>query len=159
MILSFANKSVERNDFNDDSLKVDTINEIEELLSKQRKNESFNQILDIDNILNTNAERIFLQNVSSQNVKSNNNSLSKSSKSNHKRSGSKLSDYLKNGVLDYSLDSNSEKSKEEQDNKNGGKNKKHKKKKNFVLKSELFSSFESDKNNKSEKAASNPSML
>jgi hypothetical protein len=37
MILSFNNASTEKDDFNDDSLKIDTINEIEELLSKQSK--------------------------------------------------------------------------------------------------------------------------
>ena len=37
MILSYANKSKGQEDFNDDSLKIDTINEIEELLSKRSK--------------------------------------------------------------------------------------------------------------------------
>ena len=53
-------------------------------------------------------------------------------------------------------------SNEEQSNKNrekAGKNKKNKKNKNFVLKSELFSSFESDKKMKSEKASPKPSLL
>jgi hypothetical protein len=38
MIHSYANPSNDQEDFNDDSLKIDTINEIEELLSKQSKN-------------------------------------------------------------------------------------------------------------------------
>ena len=37
MIHSYVNPSNEQEDFNDDSLKIDTINEIEELLSKQSK--------------------------------------------------------------------------------------------------------------------------
>ena len=37
MILSFNKETKEEEDFNDDSLKIDTINEIEELLSKQSK--------------------------------------------------------------------------------------------------------------------------
>ena len=37
MIHSYANPSNEKEDFNDDSLQIDTINEIEELLSKQSK--------------------------------------------------------------------------------------------------------------------------
>jgi len=37
MILSFNNAKRAQDDFNDDSLKIDTINEIEELLSKQSK--------------------------------------------------------------------------------------------------------------------------
>ena len=100
---------------------------------------------------------MFLQNISG-NQKSNNSS-SKSSKSKNNHNKSKLSDYLKNGFLDYSLDSNSALSKEDQNNKNNEKNKKHKKNKNFILKSELFSSFEKDKKMKSEKASPRPSML
>lgn len=39
MFLTFNNVSKEQEDnFNDDSLKIETINEIEELLSKQSKN-------------------------------------------------------------------------------------------------------------------------
>lgn len=37
MILSFNKQTKEQDDINDDSLKIDTINEIEELLSKQSK--------------------------------------------------------------------------------------------------------------------------
>ncbi len=37
MILTFSNALKDQDDFNDDSLKIDTINEIEELLSKQSK--------------------------------------------------------------------------------------------------------------------------
>ena len=38
MILSYSNANKDQDDFNDDSLKIETINEIEELLSKQSKN-------------------------------------------------------------------------------------------------------------------------
>ena len=100
---------------------------------------------------------MFLQNISG-NVKSNNSS-SKSSKSKNKKQKSKLSDFLKNGFLDYSLDSNSAISKDEQVNQDDEKNKKNKKSKNFVLKSELISSFESDKKMKSEKVSPRPSVL
>ena len=62
--------------------------------------------------------------------------------------------------MDYSLDSNSVLSKDEQLSNNDEKLKKHKKKnKNFILKSELFSSFENDKKMKSEKVSPKPSML
>ena len=125
-------------------------------LSKVNK-QLFIFLIDIDNILDTNAEKMFLQNISG-NLKSNNSS-SKSSKSINKKQKSKLSDFLKNGFLDYSLDSNSAISKDEQVNQNDEKNKKHKKSKNFVLKSELFSSFESDKKMKSEKVSPRPSVL
>ena len=37
MIFSFNKETKEQDDFYDDSLKIDTINEIEELLSKQSK--------------------------------------------------------------------------------------------------------------------------
>ena len=37
MIFSFTKASTDKDDFNYDSLKIDTINEIEELLSKQSK--------------------------------------------------------------------------------------------------------------------------
>jgi len=37
MILSFNKEAKEQDDFTDDFLKIDTINEIEELLSKQSK--------------------------------------------------------------------------------------------------------------------------
>ncbi len=125
-------------------------------LSKVNK-QLFIFLIDIDNILDTNAEKMFLQNISG-NLKSNNSS-SKSSKSINKKQKSKLSDFLKNGFLDYSLDSNSAISKDEQVNQNDEKNKKHKKSKNFVLKSELFSSFESDKKMKSERVSPRPSAL
>lgn len=159
MILSYTNALKGKEDFNDDSLKIDTINEIEELLSKRSKKIKY-LFLDIDNILDTNAEKIFLQNISR--YKKSNNSSSKSSKSKNRknrRKKSKLSDYLKSGTFDYSLDSNSDFSKEESDNKNEEKTKKSKKNKNFILKSELFSSFESDKKMKSEKVSPKPSML
>ena len=37
MILSFNKMAKDKEEINDDSLKIDTINEIEELLSKQSK--------------------------------------------------------------------------------------------------------------------------
>ena len=37
MILTYSNASKEEDNIKDDSLKIDTINEIEELLSKQSK--------------------------------------------------------------------------------------------------------------------------
>ena len=102
---------------------------------------------------------MFLQNVSGNNKKSNSDA-SKSSKSKDHRNKRTLSDYLKKGVMDYSLDSDSALSKEEKKNKKDDKNKKHKKKyKNFILKSELFSSFENVKKMKSEKASPRPYML
>ena len=114
---------------------------------------------DIDNILDSNAEKVFLQNVSGS-LKSNNSSPISSTKSKHRRKKSRLSDYIKKGFLDYSLDSNSVLSKDEQLSNNDEKLKKHKKKnKNFILKSELFSSFENDKKMKSEKVSPKPSML
>ena len=113
MIFSFAKASTDKDDFNYDSLKIDTINEIEELLSKQSKKIININNIDIDNILDYNAEKMFLQNVSVN--KKNNNDSSKSSKlKDHKRT---LSDYLKKGFMDYSLDSDSVLSKEEQKNK------------------------------------------
>lgn len=46
MFLTFNSASKEQDDnFNDDSLKIETINEIEELLSKQSKNKFINLIL------------------------------------------------------------------------------------------------------------------
>lgn len=108
-------------------------------------------------MLDSNAEKMFLQNVSG--YKKRNDSSSKSSKSKSNRKKSKLSDYLKNGFLDYSIDSNSVLSKDEQTIKKEEEDKKHKKHKNFILKSELFSSFESDKKMKSEKVSPRPSMI
>ena len=126
-------------------------------LNKVRKNIIY--LLDIDNILDSNAEKVFLQNVSGS-LKSDNSSQKSSTKSKHCRSKSRLSDYIKKGFLDYSLDSNSILSKDEQSSNNEEKIKKNKKKhKNFVLKSELFSSFENDKKIKSEKISPKPSML
>ena len=92
-----------------------------------------------------------------------NNSKSSSSKSNEsKKKKNKLLDFLKNGFLDYSLDSNSNLSYKESADKNEEneeETKKTKKNKNFILKSELFSSFESDKKMKSEKVSPKPSLL
>ena len=102
---------------------------------------------------------MFVQNISG-NLKSNNNSSSKSGKSKKINKKEKnLSDFLKNGFFDYSLDSNSGLSKDEQLNKDNQNNKKQKKHKNFVLKSELFSSFEDNKKIKSEKISPRPSAL
>jgi hypothetical protein len=106
--------------------------------------------------LDNNAEKMFVKNVS-------NNSKSNSSKSNEskkkKKKNNKLLDFLKNGFLDYSLDSNSILSNKESTDKNEEETKKTKKNKNFILKSELFSSFESDKKMKSEKVSPKPSLL
>lgn len=106
--------------------------------------------------MDNNAEQMFIKNVS-------NISKVSSSKSNQtkdkKKNKNKLSEFLKNGFLNYSLDSNSILSNEEQINKKEEKTKKNKKNKNFVLKSELFSSFESDKKMKSEKSSPKPSLL
>ena len=122
----------------------------------------FIYFIDIDNILDSNAEKVFLQNISGS-LKSNNSSPISSTKSKHRRKKSRLSDYIKKGFLDYSLDSNSVLSKDEQLSSNDEKIKKHKKNKkkhkNFILKSELFSSFENDKKMKSEKISPKPSML
>ena len=57
------------------------------------------------------------------------------------------------------MDSNSIVNNEEQENQNEVKTKKNKKNKNFILKSELFSSFESDKKMKSERASPKSSLL
>ena len=100
---------------------------------------------------------MFLQNISG-NTKSSGSS-SKSNKSKAKKDKNILSEFLKKGFMDYSLDSNSQKSKEEKESKKDENDKKHKKNKNFVLKSELFSSFESDKKMKSEKMSPRPSVL
>lgn len=104
--------------------------------------------------MDNNAEKMFVKNIS-------NNSKSSSSKSNQskKKKKKKIFNYLKNGFLDYSLDSNSILSCEDQESKNEEKGKKIKKNKNFILKSELFSSFESDKKMKSDKASPKPSIL
>ena len=122
----------------------------------------FIYFIDIDNILDSNAEKVFLQNISGS-LKSNNSSPISSTKSKHLRKKSRLSDYIKKGFLDYSLDSNSVLSQDEQLSSNDEKIKKHKKNKkkhkNFILKSELFSSFENDKKMKSEKISPKPSML
>ena len=107
--------------------------------------------------MDSNAEKIFLRNISG-NLQSSHSS-SKSNKSKNPTKKSKLSDYLKNGILDYSLDSNSVLSKDEQSNNKDENNKQRKKNKNFILKSEIFSSFESDKKMKSEKITPKPSAL
>ena len=139
MILSFNCASNEEEDsLVDDSLKIDTINEIEELLSKQSKSKLINFILDIDNILDSNAENIFFKNISS-------------------KGKNKLTEYLKKGRFDYSMESNSLSNKEEKP-KNEIEQKKQKKK-NFILKSELFSPNENDQNIHSEKVSPKTSVL
>ena len=95
---------------------------------------------------------MFIQNVS-------NNCSSKDSQSKKKKKKKTLSDFLKNGSLDYTLDSNSILSNEENVNEKDDINTKPKKHKNFVLKSELFSSFEDDRKMKSEKVSPKPSLL
>ena len=96
---------------------------------------------------------MFIQNVS-------NNCSSKSSQSKkNKKKKKTLSDFLKNSSLNYTLDSNSILSNEENVNEKDDKNTKPKKHKNFVLKSELFSSFEDDRKMKSEKVSPKPSLL
>ena len=70
-----------------------------------------------------------------------------------------LPDFLKNGSLDYLLDSNSILSNDEKADEKENKKTKPKKHKNFVLKSELFSSFEDDRKMKSEKVSPKPSLL
>ena len=85
-------------------------------------------LLDIDNILDEQQKDIFFKNISF--VKQ------KDSKPNEKSKSNTLSDYLKNGRLDYSLESNSQSNKEE--NKKEENAQKTIKKQNFILKSELF---------------------
>ena len=151
MILSFNCASNEEEDsLVDDSLKIDTINEIEELLSKQSKSKLINFILDIDNILDNNAENIFFKNISSHNK-------SVSQKSDKSKGKNKLTEYLKKGRFDYSMESNSLSNKEEKP-KNEVEQKKQKKK-NFILKSELFSPNENDQNIHSEKVSPKTSVL
>ena len=93
-----------------------------------------------------------------QNVSNNCSSRSSQSKKNTKKKKT-LSDFLKNGSLNYSLDSNSILSNDEKADEKENKNTKPKKHKNFVLKSELFSSFEDDRKMKSEKISPKPSLL
>ena len=151
MILSFNCASNEEEDsLVDDSLKIDTINEIEELLSKQSKSKLINFILDIDNILDSNAENIFFKNISSHNK-------SGSQKSDKSKSKNKLTEYLKKGRFDYSMESNSLSNKEEKPKNEIEQNKQ--KKKNFILKSELFSPNENDQNIHSEKVSPKTSVL
>ena len=64
---------------------------------------------------------------------------------------SEISNYLKKGFPDFSFDSDSESINK--------KNKKDKKNKNFIPKSEIFSSFENDKKKKSEKNSHKNSIL
>ena len=112
---------------------------------------NFVNLLDIDNILDNNAENIFFKNVSIDKK------LDSEKKEKNKNSD-KLSDYLKSGHLDYSLDSNSKSNKEEQQ-KNKNEQKKPKKQ-NFILKSELFnSSPDNDRANRSGKVSPKSSVL
>lgn len=113
-------------------------------------------IIDIDNILDNNAENMFFKNVSTSKKSQDS---SKSNKSKKIKKKNKFSEYLKNGFLDYSFDSNSSKSKkDENENKETKKNNKHKKK-NFILKSELFSSPDNEPRIKSEKVSPRSSIL
>ena len=109
--------------------------------SQSKVSHNFINILDIDNILDNNAENIFFKNVSVDKKLDD-------EKNEKNKSSDKLSDYLKNGHLDYSLESNSHSNKEEkQKNKN---EQKKPKKQNFILKSELFnSSIDNDPKNQS----------
>ena len=107
-------------------------------------------ILDIDNILDNNAENIFFKNVS-------NNKKLESEKTDKSKSSNKFSNYLKNGHLDFSLESDSHSYKEEK-KKNQNEPKKPKKQ-NFILKSELFNSPDIDKKNQSEKISPKSSVL
>lgn len=80
-----------------------------------------------------------------------------SKKSDKSKGRNKLSEYLKKGRFDYSLDSKSNSlSNKEEKTKNETENKKQKLK-NFVLKSELFSPLENDYH--SEKASPKTSVL
>ena len=114
-----------------------------------------NFTLDIDNILDNNAENIFFKNISETKKRKNSPKDDKSQKNKEKN---KFSDYLKNGFLDYSFDSNSPSKKEKSMDKEEKKNKKQKKQ-NFILKSELFNSPDNDKSIKSEKVSPKSSVL
>ena len=107
-------------------------------------------ILDIDNILDNNAENIFFKNVS-------NNKKLESEKTDKSKSSNKFSNYLKNGHLDFSLESDSHSNKE--DKKKNQNEPKKPKKQNFILKSELFNSPDIDKKNQSEKISPKSSVL
>ena len=109
-------------------------------------------LLDIDNILDNNAQKIFFKNISI-----NNNLNGQISEKTEGKNKNRLSDYLKNGHLDYSLDSNSNSNIEEKP-KSIGEQKMHKKK-NFILKSELFNSSVNVKKNQSEKVSPKSSVL
>ena len=102
-------------------------------------------LLDIDNILDEQQKDIFFKNISF--VKQ------KDSKPNEKSKSNTLSDYLKNGRLDYSLESNSQSNKEE--NKKEENAQKTIKKQNFILKSELFN-FSPDANLKNRSEVVSP---
>ena len=108
--------------------------------------------LDIDNILDNNAQKIFFKNISV-----NNNKNAQISEKTEGKSKNRLSDYLKKGHLDYSLDSNSNSNIEEKP-KSINEQKKHRKQ-NFILKSELFNSPNNDKKNQSEKVSPKSSIL
>ena len=118
-----------------------------------RKKVSHNSInlLDIDNIIDEKQKSIFLKNISSDKQKY----LKKGEKSINSNT---LSDYLKNGHLDFSLDSNPQSNKEE--NRKDKNEQKKAKKQNFILKSELFNiSSDASLNNKFEITSPKSSVL
>ena len=99
-------------------------------------------LLGIDNIIDEKQKSIFLKNISSEKQKD----LKEGEKSINSNT---LSDYLKNGHLDFSLDSNPQSNKEE--NIKEKSEQKKAKKQNFILKSELFNfSPDASLNNRSE---------
>ena len=100
--------------------------------------------------MDNNAENIFFKNVST-------NGKDRSNKPDKSKGKNKLSEYLKKGRFDYSLESKSNSlSNKEEKPKNENENKKQKLK-NFVLKSELFSPMEKDYH--SEKASPKSPVL
>ncbi len=108
-------------------------------------------LLDIDNIIDEKQKSIFLKNISSDKQKD----IKKDEKSINSNT---LSDYLKNGHLDFSLDSNSQSNKEE--NRKEKSEQKKAKKQNFILKSELFNIYpDASLNNKSEITSPKSSVL
>jgi hypothetical protein len=97
------------------------------------------------------VENIFFKNIS-------NDKKLDSEKNEKNKNSDKFSDYLKNGHLDYSLESNSNSNKEEKE-KHKNEQKKPKKQ-NFILKSELFnSSPDNEQKNQSERLSPKSSVL
>jgi hypothetical protein len=101
--------------------------------------------------LDNNAENIFFKNVST-------NGKDRANKPDKSKGKNKLSEYLKKGRFDYSLESKSNSSSiKEEKPKNEAEHKKQKLK-NFILKSELFSPSDEQKIN-SEKVSPKTSVL